>query len=138
MPSLGKCYELDDLGRRSQRQPASHLNLMKAKKAPSLIPRLRKLAWHAPASTLNTANTAFTLCAHYTHCTHYTHYARCITHCTHCSQVGGSARNCYAELCRTMQNCYAVSLLGTAMQLMWYELRPRGTTAHFCDPLHCK
>ena len=109
MPS----YELDNLARRSSRRPTtrSHLNLMKAKKPP-LIPRLRKLAWHAPTSTLNT--TTAQLLSHHT--LHSTHLNPTQCNCTQCVSY------------------FAAQLAG----LMWYELRPRRTTAHFCDPLQRK
>ena len=69
MPS----YELDNLARRSSRRPTtrSHLNLMKAKKPP-LIPRLRKLAWHAPTSTLNCYHTRHTAHLNRVHTTQFT------------------------------------------------------------------
>ena len=58
----------------------SHLNLMKAKMPPT-IPRLWKLAQHAPTSALNTAK-QFPHCANCSHCTKYTFCTLHINHLT--------------------------------------------------------
>ena len=92
MPS----YELDNLARRRSPATRSHLNLMKA-----LIPRLRKLAWHAPTSALNTRKLL-------SHGSHYTLHSVHTTHTTHCKVQKMHTLHCTSHTAHTMQQTWWV------------------------------
>ena len=143
MPSGNACYELDNLARRPL-QPASQPSPFKSNESQkaSSDPKIAETGTARTNLYIKHCATAFTLDTVYiSQCTSQP----CTHHLVHRPQSAQTTQftdhTLHSHRPHSAQTTpctdspqYAAQLRG----LMWYELRPRGTTAHFCDPLQRK